>query len=132
MTKATLGQREIEIILIAGAVAIAFMAVKGIKGAAAAAAGAVIDAATGAVTGGVDAVGQGVGLPALADITTDPGVSRWIIDNPAGGQYEASKWSSASAYMQAQFMDEGSGTSPPPISKIAQTFPPYSGVTGGW
>ena len=132
MSKVTLGQREMEIALIAGAVVLAFVAVKGLKGAAAAAGSAVVDAATGAVVGVVDATGQTVGLPKLSDITTDAGVARWIIDNPAGGQLSASKWSSAGAYWDAQFMDEGTGTAPPADSKIAQIFPPYSGVTGGW
>jgi hypothetical protein len=132
MRAASLGEREVEIALVVGAAVVAFIAYKGIKGAAAAAGGAIVDAATGVVVGGTDAIGQGVGLPPLADITTDAGVARWIIDNPAGGQFEASKWSSASAYLQAQWMDEGSGTPPPPMSKIAQTFPGYSGVSGGW
>jgi hypothetical protein len=132
MKTASLGQREIEIALFAGAALLAFVAIKGLKGAAAAAGSAVVDAATGAVVGVVDATGQTVGLPPLSDITTDAGVSRWIIDNPAGGQFEASRWSSASAYAHALFMDAGSGTAPPPLSKIAQTFPPYSGVSGDW
>lgn len=120
---------ESEIVLLALLGVGAFIAVKGIKGAATAAAGAVIDAG-GAVVGVVgDVAGQGIGLPALRDITTDPKVARWIIDNPAGGTFEASIWSSASALVKGQLLPRWSGTPPPYGSKIAETFPAYDAPT---
>lgn len=116
---------ESEIVLLALLGVGAFIAIKGIKGAATAAAGAVIDAG-GAVVGVVgDVAGQSVGLPALKDITTDPAVARWIIDNPAGGGFEASIWSSASALAHGLVMARYSGHPPPAGSKIAETFPAY-------
>lgn len=124
---------QAELLMLAGLGVAAFVAVKGIRGAAAAAGGAIVDAASGAVVGVTDAAGQAVGLPALSDITTDPGVARWILDHPKGGQFAASKWASAGAYFDAQFLDEGSGTVPPdPLSKIYKLFPPFSGVSGSW
>lgn len=125
MSKATLGQREMEIIMIAGAALVAFVAFKGVRGAAAAAAGAVVNVAGDVAAGTVDVVGQGIGLPALADITTDASVARWIIDNPEGGMLSASKWASAAAFAKAQFQYPGSGVAPPYGSKIAQVFPAY-------
>ena len=123
---------EMEVALIVGAIVIGYIAIKGIRGAAAGAAGAIVDAASGAVTGATDAAGQAVGLPALSDITTDASVARWIIDNPEGGEFAASKWSSLAAFTKAQFMDAGSGIAPPYGSKIAHVFPGYSGVVGTW
>lgn len=103
-------------------IALYIMAKGGIKGAAAAAAGAVVDAGVAVV----DETGQVVGLPALKDITTDPAVARWIIDNPQGGSFEASIWSSATALAKGQWMTKWSGKPPPAGSKIAQVFPPYT------
>lgn len=107
----------------------------GIEGAATAAGGALVNAATGAVTGAVDATGQAVGLPALKDITTDPYVSRYIYDHPAGGWLAASEWSSATAFARMAFIDEFDGHAPPPGSKIAQLFPvPVNtgSISGSW
>lgn len=126
------GITQVELIMLAVMGVGAFVAIKGIRGVASSAAGALVDAAGGVVTGTVDAAGQNVGLPALRDITDDPAVARWIIDNPAGGEFDASVWSSAYAFARAQFMDEGSGTPPPKGSKIAAKFPGYSGVVGSW
>jgi hypothetical protein len=85
-----------------------------------------IDTAGGAVRGAVDAIGQGFGLPPIAQETTDPAVSRWIMDNPLGGKIKASEWSSAPAFFSALSAPAGSGTPPAPDSPIAAAFPNYS------
>lgn len=92
----------------------------------------IINAATGAVTGTVDATGQIVGLPALADITTDPYVARYIMDHPNGGKLAASKYASAAAFAGALWLDEWSGHTPPAGSKIEQLFPPDAYTAGSW
>lgn len=91
-----------------------------------------VNAAGGLIKGGVDAVGQGVGLPALSDITTDPYVARYIMDHPAGGQIAATKYSSAAAYAGALWLDNYSGHTPPVGSKIATLFPPDAYSVGDW
>lgn len=132
MRAASLGEREVEIVLLIGAAVVAYVAYKGVRGVATEIPKILYDAAGNVIVGVTDATGQAVGLPPLADITIDAGVARWIWDNPAGGWFAASKWSSAGALWDAGFMDEGSGTPPPPDSKIAKVFPGYSGVSGGW
>lgn len=119
-----------------GVVALLYVLMKGgVRNAAAsaaeAAAGAVVDVGVGVV----DGTGQAVGLPPLADITTDPAVARWIIDAPNGGYWEASFWSSATALARGWAMAEGTGKPPPRGSRIEELFPTsvnVSGVSGGW
>jgi hypothetical protein len=100
----------------------------GIGKAAAAAGAAAVDAAGDFTVGAVGEIGAAVGLPTPAETTTDPAVARWIIDHPNGGQFEASKWAGAPAYLRAQFLDAGSGTPPPEGSGLYALFPrPTSG-----
>lgn len=82
-------------------------------------------AASGVATGAVNVIGATVGLPTSTQLTDDPYVARWIIDNPAGGQIAASQWSTSSAYLNAQTIATGQGVPPPAFSIIAQTFPAY-------
>lgn len=87
--------------------------VNGAVGAVTGAAGAANDAAV----AGVGAVSQTVGLPTPSETVDDPQVVRWIIDNV--GQFEASKWGTAWAYMKALFLPSGSGTAPAPGTPAA-------------
>jgi len=82
----------------------------GIAGAASAIGAGTVEAVGGAVSGAAGAIGAGVGLPTPAETATEPEVARWIIDNV--GQFEASKWTSAGAYLRAQFMEAGTGRPP--------------------
>lgn len=92
----------------------------GIAPAAQAAAGALVDAGSAAVTGAVGAAGAQVGLPLPSDTTTDASVARWMIDNH--GHFEASRWASAGAYARGWWMDAGTGTPPPAGSPVAVKF----------
>lgn len=134
MRAASLGEREVEIALIVGAAVVAFIAFKGIKGAAAAATGAVVDAAGGIITGADQAIGIDgpLGFPPGFAGTNDAGVTRWIMDHPNGGYSSAVYRSTASALYGALRMDEGSGTMPPADSALYQMFPPFSGTSGSW
>jgi hypothetical protein len=76
------------------------------------------------VTGVVDEGGRIVGLPALADLTTDPYVARYIMDHPDGGHFAASVWASLPAFAQAEFLPTYSGHMPAPDSTIYRKFPP--------
>ncbi len=76
------------------------------------------------VTGVVDETGQTVGLPSLANMTSDPYVARYILDHPNGGQVAASVWASLPAFAQAQFLPTYSGHMPEYGSVIYQKFPP--------
>lgn len=119
-----------EVLLYGGVALVLYVVFKGgIRNAATAAGQVLVDAAGGIITGGVDAAGQQVGLPSLADITTNARVARYIIDHPNGGSFEASKWASATAFGAALFMDRYSGTPPSPSSRIYQLFPPYAYTT---
>ncbi len=81
-----------------------------------------VQAVGGAASGAVGAIGQAVGLPTPAQTSTDEQVARWLIDN--FGQFEASKWSGAPAYLRAQFMPAGSGKPPPADSAVGREFLP--------
>ena len=114
-----------ELLLIAGVGLVLFVLMKGgIRNAAESIGSGIVNAAGGVVTGGVDTIGQGVGLPALSDITTDKYVARYIIDHPNGGTLAASKWASAAAFGAALFLDAWSGHMPPTGSAIYRAFPP--------
>ena len=121
-------------------IALYVLAKGGIGNAAAGAGAAVVNAAAdaigGATTGAVGAVGAQVGLPTPDQTTTDPRVSRYIIDHPGGGYFAASKWSSATALAQAMMLPEFGGYEPPHGSSIALAFPSdvyfSGGATGGW
>jgi len=84
--------------------------------------GAIGDVASGVTTGVVTGVSKQVGLPTPAQVTDDPAVSRWIIDSPKGGKYEASRWSTSSAFINALTMDEGTGFAPPRDSILWSLF----------
>ncbi len=100
-----------------------FVMRKGSVSAAAESIGAgLVTGAGGLVTGGVGAVSEAVGLPTPAQTTTDVEVARWIIDN--FGQFEASKWAGAPAYVRAQFLPEGSGKPPPADSPAGRALLP--------
>ena len=71
---------------------------------------AAVEATGGVVAGAVGAIGAAVGLPTPWDTTTDPLVSRWMIDNI--GHFEASKRSGAPAYVRALGLPAGSGRAP--------------------
>lgn len=73
-----------------------------------------------AIKGGVDAVSDVVGIPTTQQTTTDAEVARWLIDNV--GQFEASKWAGAPAYIRAQFLPAGSGKPPPANSPAGREF----------
>lgn len=94
------------------------------------AAQAAVNAAGGAVTGTVTGVSEVVGLPTPEQTTTDPYVARYIIDDPRGGYYAASKWASAPALVAAIGMPAGSGHEPPQGSAVAHAFPPYIDLAG--
>lgn len=110
------------LLVVAGAAAAGLWIWKkgGIANAAASVGAGVVNAAGSVVSGGVGAIGSAVGLPTPADTTTEAEVARWIIDN--FGQFEASKWAGAPAYLQAQFMDAGSGKPPAPNSPAGRQF----------
>lgn len=99
-----------------------------VEGAAQAAGAALVDVATGATVGAVGAVGSTVGLPTPSQTVTDPREARWIIDNV--GHLEASKWSSASAYLQGVFLASGSGWRPAADSPAGRTFAAVPTDTG--
>ncbi|MDN3923319.1 hypothetical protein [Roseateles violae] len=112
-------------LLIVGGIAAAGLALYvvkkgGVSQAASAIGAGAVNAAGGAVSGAVGAVGASVGLPTPSETTTDPAVSRWLIDN--AGHMEASKWSGALAYGRALFLPAGSGTPPPAGSDVARQF----------
>lgn len=113
------------ILLIAGAGAVGLAAFYvyrkgGISNAAQALGAGAVQAADGVITGAVGQAGAAVGLPTPSQTTTDPAVARWLIDQ--AGHFEASKWSSAPAYMKALFLPAGSGTPPPAGSDVARQF----------
>jgi len=97
---------------------------------------AAVTAAGGLVVGTVTGASNVVGLPTPAQTATDPAVARWIMDDPRGGQFAASKWASFPAYAQALMMPAGSGRAPAPGSAVAAQFPPYidvgHGASGSW
>jgi hypothetical protein len=98
---------------------------KGGLGQAAKSAGAaVVNAAGQAVSGGVGAVSQAVGLPTPDETTTDPRVARWLIDQV--GYWEASKWSGLPALVSGARMAPGSGQPPPNGSPLAKAFANYA------
>lgn len=123
-----------ETLLIVGAVALGFIALKGVKGAASAVTGAVVDAAGNIITGADEAIGIDgpLGFPPGFAGTNDAGVTRWIMDHPNGGYSSAVYRSTATALYGALRMDEGSGTIPPRDSALYEMFPPFSGVSGSW
>lgn len=84
---------------------------------------------TGGVTGVVTGVSNATGLPTPAQTTTDKYVARYIMDHPAGGQMAASAWSSAAAYVGAQFLPQYSGHAPQPGTAIYAQFPPDAAAT---
>ena len=92
----------------------------GIANAAASLGAGVVNTAGAVVSGGVGAIGSAVGLPTPADTTTEAEVARWLIDNV--GQFEASKWAGAPAYLKAQFMAAGSGKPPAADSPAGREF----------
>jgi len=95
---------------------------RGLAGAASDAGSAVVNIVGGVTTGAVGTIGSAVGLPTPTQTATDAEVARWLIDN--FGQFEASKWSGAPAYLRAQFMDAGSGRPPAPDSAVGREFLP--------
>lgn len=125
-----------ELIIVSGIALFLYLIMRnGVQGAANAATQAIVNAASGAVTGTVDATGQIIGLPPLDEITTDKYVSRYIIDHPDGGFFAASKWSSAAAFAAALALDQYSGHLPSDGSAILQAFPPAANtgsITGSW
>jgi hypothetical protein len=131
---------ENELLILGGLGVLAFIMYNGGLGGAAAkigeqAAKALVDAAGGAAAGVIDGVGQGIGLPPLEMNTRDPLVARYILDDPRGGYWEASKYSSAYAFSTALTLPAGWGTPPPPNTPLATIFPPpifTGGATGDW
>lgn len=98
-----------------------------------AAVGAISDAATGAVAGTASGIGKVVGLPGVTQTTDDPYIARWIIDQPNGGNFEASKWASSSAFLNALTIPEGQGSPPPagsPLWRFGDTID--FGTGDGW
>lgn len=90
---------------------------RGIAGAAKDIGGAAVDVAGGVATGVLDGVSGAIGVPGVSDTTTDPAVSRYVIDR--AGHYQASIWSGVPAYLRALTMSAGSGTPPPGGTKLA-------------
>lgn len=125
-----------ELLVLGGLGVLVYMYFRGLGGVAEDVGRAVPKIIGGVFKGAIDETGQAIGLPALSDITTDPGVARWIIDAPRGGYLAASEWSSAAALFKATTMPAGSGTPPAANSKIGQLFPPViesaGGATGAW
>ncbi|MDN3923328.1 hypothetical protein [Roseateles violae] len=112
-------------LLIVGGIAAAGLALYvvkkgGVAPAAAAIGETAVKVAGGVATGAVGEIGATVGLPKPSQTTTDPAVSRWLIDN--AGHVDASQWSGAGAYLRALFLPEGSGTPPPAGSDVARQF----------
>lgn len=87
-----------------------------------AAVGAISDAASGAASGVVGAIGSGVGLPKPSQTTDDPYIARWIMDQPKGGRFEASKWATSSAFINAFTIDAGNGAAPAHDSPLWAMF----------
>jgi len=86
------------------------------------------DGAAGVV---VSAVGKVVGLPSTAETLDDPAQVRFIIDR--SGMWEASKWGTAWAFLQAVSMPAGSGRMPPPGTPAARALGYVDMGTGnGW
>lgn len=112
---------EGELILIGVALIVGYVIYKG------SIAKALTDAASGLAVGTVNTAGSIFGLPTTSQVTTDPHVSRYIIDAPGGGQLMASQWSSAGAYAQALVLPSGSGYPPPANTDLAKLFPPLVG-----
>ena len=122
------GLKNDELLIVGGLATLLYIWWKGgVSGAASAAGKALVNVASGMTSGAVDTIGQGVGLPSLADITTDPSVARYLIDNPNGGLFFASEWASAAAFFKATAMPSGSGTPPPAGSKVASLLAPQNG-----
>lgn len=123
MRASSLGEDEGALLLIGIAAVVGYVLYKG------SIAKALVDAGNGAITGVVNQAGSVVGLPTTDQVTTDPHVARYIIDatNQYGGQFMASKWSSAGAYAQAQMLPAGSGYPPPANTQLAAMFPPLVG-----
>lgn len=84
--------------------------------------GGLVNAAGAVVSGAVDTASEVIGIPTTQQTTTDAEVARWIIDNL--GQFEASKWAGAPAYLRAQFMAPGTGKPPPSSSPAGQALLP--------
>lgn len=80
------------------------------------------------VSGGVDAVSQGIGMPGPGQTTTDPAVARWIIDNR--GMLAASKWAGVPALVAGSTMPKGSGRPPEPGSAAARGLQVVQPTTG--
>lgn len=97
----------------------------GLRRAAEAAARAAGNAVVGAAEGGVNAVGDIFGLPTTHDVTPDPRVARWLIDDPRGGYFEASRWATPLAIVRALRLSVGSGSPPPSGTALSRAFPPY-------
>lgn len=115
------------VLIIGGGVAAAgllllYLKRQGVGNVAASVGAGAVQAVGGVASGAVGAIGQAVGLPTPAQTSTDEQVARWLIDN--FGQFEASKWSGAPAYLRAQFMPEGSGKPPPADSDVGREFLP--------
>ena len=85
-------------------------------GAAADAVGVAAGASEDAFVGTVGAIGSVAGLPTPDETLTTPGQVRWIIDN--AGHYAASQWGTATAYVKATLMAEGSGNNNPPADWV--------------
>lgn len=138
----TSGFNEGELVIFGGLAFIAWVVFKGgINGAAQAAGQAAVEAVKnavqGGVTGAVNAVGSNVGLPTSNETTDDPYVSRWIMDAEGGGKFEASKWSTSSAFLNAMTIRTGDGIPPIEGTAMRQLFPRAGdvidmGVGGKW
>lgn len=118
---------EVELVALGIGAAVLFVLWKGgIANAAAAVAeaavNAVANAASGATTGVVNAIGSKVGIPTTDELTDDPYYARWIIDQPKGGLYQASLWSTSSAYLNALTISAGGGDAPARTSSLWARF----------
>lgn len=91
-------------------------AAKKVAGAVGDAVGAAAAASENAFVGSVGAIGSVVGLPTTDETLTNPAQVRWIIDNV--GHYAASQWGTATAYVKATLMAEGSGNNNPPTDWV--------------
>lgn len=112
------------IVLIGGGLLLLYIITRGPAKFAGDVARGVVAAGGEVVTGAVDETGQVIGLPALADMTTDPYVARYIMDHPNGGQIAASVWASLPALAKAEFLPTYSGHMPDPGTAIYRKFPP--------
>lgn len=108
---------------LAGLAGLYVMRKGGLSKAASAAGAAAVDAVGDITSGAVGAVGAAVGLPTPEQTTTSAGVARWIIDHPAGGHFEASRWAGAPAYLTALTWANGSGSPPAAGTDLAARFP---------